>query len=355
MIPNGRFLDNYYKDYDPGSLPSELYVEGISTTPAGPTEDVDIALLYRVDSLDVDQDAIDYKVVDPEVDYVTVIENATQMNGSKNWAAVKKSGEYVIVKAVLDPDIPESEVPEGLITWTGGDPVTGHPLQRKVSKNTSAKTSVTATIDSSSDYVDIWILWSTCEFRMDHDDDISEGNSRLFPTGYGGLGLGEYSDEDEVYFITVAETMGKIEAVFTLSPTGVYNVVSDGWDIKRWKTIIHYENGSSDDGVVSDDDTSAGIYKDLVPDDDDKIYDLDAPQCGSGFNIDHTKEVYDNFRQWCTWNGTKCSDDYYWYYRAQVDDDLDAENKPDNDDTELNDLGTGQISSFPPSNTYEPR
>ena len=70
MIPNGRFLDNYYKDYDPGSLPSELYVEGISTTPAGPT--VDIAILYRVGELEVDQVDIDLIVLEVDQDMVGV-------------------------------------------------------------------------------------------------------------------------------------------------------------------------------------------------------------------------------------------------------------------------------------------
>ena len=66
VIPDGA---NYYRDYDPNGLPDTLWVEGISTTPDWPTADVDIALLYRVDSLDIDQDAIDYRVF--TLEYVT--------------------------------------------------------------------------------------------------------------------------------------------------------------------------------------------------------------------------------------------------------------------------------------------
>ena len=67
IIPDGSI---YYKDYDPGSLPSELYVEGISTTPAGQT--VDIALLYRVGSVEVDQVDIDLIVLEVDQDMVGV-------------------------------------------------------------------------------------------------------------------------------------------------------------------------------------------------------------------------------------------------------------------------------------------
>ena len=93
----------------------------------------------------------------------------------------------------------------------------------------------------------------------------------------------------------------------------------------------------------------------MIPDSDDKIYVIDGPTCGLNFNVNHTKEVYDQFREWVEWNGVKCSDDYYWYYQARVDDDLDAANKPNNDDTELNDVSTGQITPLPSSATYQIR
>lgn len=67
VIPDGSI---YYKDYDPSSLPDKLYVEGISTTPAGQT--VDIALLYQVDSLAIDQVDIDLIVLEVDQDMLGV-------------------------------------------------------------------------------------------------------------------------------------------------------------------------------------------------------------------------------------------------------------------------------------------
>jgi hypothetical protein len=274
------------------------------------------------------------------VDYVTVDANATQTNvtGAKNWAAVKESDEYVIVKAILNPSNYQYQIPDGMITWSGGESISGKPSKRKVSKATSAKTRVTATC-SSSDYVDIWILWASCTIRTSASK--SPGNNVSFPASYGGDTLGALTDEDNG--ITIGEVVGKMEGVFTLSPSGVYAVVEDGWDIRRWIQYRDFSNGTSsgsDDRLDDDEDSD----EDLDPDSDDKIYVTDWPTCGKYFTVNHTKETYNNFTEWLEWNGTLCSDEYEWYYRARIDDDLDAANKPRNDDTELNEVSTGSIT-----------
>ena len=85
-------------------------------------------------------------------------------------------------------------------------------------------------------------------------------------------------------------------------------------------------------------------FKDLKPDPDRRIYDVDGPTTHLNGEPDdippffHTTETYSNYVQWCTWGGVKCSGDVKWAYRARADDDLDAENKPDNHDTELNEI-----------------
>ncbi|MFC1453773.1 DUF6973 domain-containing protein [Verrucomicrobiota bacterium] len=57
------------------------------------------------------------------------------------------------------------------------------------------------------------------------------------------------------------------------------------------------------------------------PDNRDQIYDLDGPDIAkyqglSGIVTDSC-EKYDHFRQWVTWNGTKCSDYSLWYWYAR--------------------------------------
>ncbi|MGD8500435.1 MAG: hypothetical protein PVJ86_07290, partial [Phycisphaerales bacterium] len=72
VIPDGA---NYHKDYAPSSLPSTLYVEGISSTPPGGT--VSIALVYQAPNCgDVDQDQVDLIVLEVDLDMDGVDDNS---------------------------------------------------------------------------------------------------------------------------------------------------------------------------------------------------------------------------------------------------------------------------------------
>ncbi|MGD2087588.1 MAG: hypothetical protein PVH61_15485 [Candidatus Aminicenantes bacterium] len=178
----------------------------------------------------------------------------------------------------------------------------------------------------------------------------SSDNDKSFPSGFGGDKLGPLTDEDDG--ITWGECVGKVEIVATLPA----NPASTGWDIKRWVTYADFSNGSSS-GSDSREDTSLIYFKDLVPDVDQKIYDIDGPVCPASdknFPVNHTAETYNNFTQWVTLDEERVSDKVKWYYQARVDDDLDPENKPKNDDTELNDVGTGHIT-IPGNAHYESR
>ncbi|HEY6724388.1 MAG TPA: DUF4157 domain-containing protein, partial [Polyangiaceae bacterium] len=163
----------------------------------------------------------------------------------------------------------------------------------------------------------------------------SPDNDTHFTAEEGGDGLGAVTDEDDG--ITSAEALGKVEVVATL-PEGA---PATGWDIKRTATYQWASNGTFTGSGTDQEDTSAAFSKDLTPSADRKIYDIDGPSIGRGFNVHHTKEVYDNFEQWVTLNDTQVSDKVQWHYHARVDDDLDAANRPRNDDTEQNDVGTG--------------
>jgi len=247
------------------------------------------------------------------VDHVTVDANATQTNvtGAKNWAAVKKSGEYVIVKAVLNPSISESCVP-GCFCWSGGSPVEGHVLKRKVSKATSAKTSVTAYAGTSSDYVDIWILWSSVEIKM---SGTTPANAVQFGGAYDGteiLGARSYDNG--------TKAVGKVVPVATITPSGIHDVIKSGWGFKRDRWSHDFK-----DGVKSTDywdtnwtgDTSDAFFQNLTPDPNEQIFDRDAPSIGIA-SITDSYETYNNYRQWVEWNEQVASDQYtYWHWRAR--------------------------------------
>jgi hypothetical protein len=299
------------------------------------------------------EDSVDIAVVR----LVTAGVNGAAYCNADNWAAVKTASEtdFTEVYAELIPN--DTTVAIAALSWSGGESGTD-PSKRYVHKNDSKKTTVTLTCCSGTYTFNIWILWATLEIRS--SDTVSPGNTKSFTSGEGGNGLGAFTDEDDG--ITQAEAIGKIEAVATLSPPGVYAVITEGWDIKRWVQFKDYTNGvlsASGDR----DDTSYPSSKDLIPDSDDKIYDIDGPTCGQGFNITlshkYTKETYNNFWQWVTWNETKCSDSLNtWHYQARVDDDLDPTHRDSrgagNEDTELNDVGWGMIN-IPNTASYSPR
>jgi len=191
----------------------------------------------------------------------------------------------------------------------------------------------------------VWILWASLQIR--YSGSKSAGNNKSFPVGAGGDILGPMTDEDDG--ITYAETMGKIEAVATIAPTGAHAVVLDGWDMRRRRAFAEYHNGTNTLRSTGWDDTSDSAFKDLLPDNDEKIYDIDGPANGY-YSVNHTAEIYENFWQWVTWNDETCSATQSWHYQSWIDEDLGE------DDTELNDVGLGHITI--PTNSpahYAPR
>jgi len=71
-----------------------------------------------------------------QLDSVELVSGATNQNviPPNTWVAVKNTNatpEYVVVEAVLDPDIDETALPDGFVTWTGGTPWTGIPYNGK--------------------------------------------------------------------------------------------------------------------------------------------------------------------------------------------------------------------------------
>ena len=105
--------------------------------------------------------------------------------------------------------------------------------------------------------------------------------------------------------------------------------MSHDWIDGAKSTVANYWN------TTWQDDTSAASWKKLVPDADDKIYDLDGPdvrQVGPSNDV----ETYNNFRQWIEWNGNRCSDNAEWYWQGRWQ-------KSVTPQVSLKDVGTGNI------------
>jgi hypothetical protein len=213
--------------------------------------------------------------------------------------AVKTSGD-VIIEAELDPVVPANKA-NSVLTWTGGNAVTGNSLRRKVSKGTSAKTTVKAVCGTSEKEVDIWIIWANITIQTSGNQ---PSDAVPLPTTYGGGILGTFNTT----WLGGAMTL---EAQIT--PSGVKDVVKSGWKIKRTVTRMFWLNGVlSLQGTGNDDSYDSWVVS--SPTAKDCIYDTDAPSVNkSAINIGSNGEYHGNFTQWIEWNSTTCSDNKTWH------------------------------------------
>lgn len=279
---------------------------------------------------------------------ITVTSGATQTNvtGDQNWAAVKKSGDKVVIQVTVKPDTLEVA---NMIEWTNGTAVEGNNKQRTVDKGTSAMTAVKAQLGTgylgSLVEVDIWILWATIEV-LTKSTDVKPANAPKF---------GDLLDKTEklgpVTFAGGTVGAGKICAIATLTPPGVNAVVKAGWKFRRDRFFHTFIDGVA--GGINDanwvDDTSDGTETNLVPDANDKIYDIDGPNVAV-FGSKADTQVYANFREYVQWNptaaeagtppatGKPTTSDYgnwYWKGRWQA---------ASNPQITLTDVGTGNIT-----------
>jgi len=256
----------------------------------------------------------DYKLVK-----LTVIQNATQNNvtGAKNWAAVKKTTDHVIIEATTSPNTEEAWKK---IKWSGdaGTLVKGKLNQRRLSRNASKKYHVEAELGGVKDDVNVWVLWAkvTIDSNPNH---VTPPNSVQFGTLHDGtekLGARYYKGGNWA--------AGKIAAIAKITPVGVYDVVKSGWKFRRERTTHDWGDGwkvDPGDGAkyyywttTWVDDTSYDSFTKLIPDNDDQIYDIDGPTVPYRIN---DYETYNNFRQWIEWNKEKCSDYGLWYFNGR--------------------------------------
>jgi hypothetical protein len=242
---------------------------------------------------------------------ITVIRNATQTNvtGAKNWAAVKKSSDEVVVEATTTPN---TEACWKAIAWSGDSGVAGDaPNQRKLSRATSKKLHIEASLGGVTDSQDIWILWATV---ANLTSGTTPANAVQYGARYDGtenLGARSYDSGNAA--------VGKVVPVATITPAGVNAVVKSGWAFKREKMRHDFQDGAKDASrwdTSWQDDTSAASLQNLTPDANDKIYDRDAPNIAD-FGVKDSYERNDNFREWVEWNGDRCADNAGWYWKAR--------------------------------------
>ncbi|MBS1328991.1 MAG: hypothetical protein HP043_03200, partial [Dialister sp.] len=245
------------------------------------------------------------------------VEGATQKNvkGEKNWAAVKGKGDVIIMVSLNPSDagnVGEEKLKE-LISWTGGEEVKGNPLQRKISKDESQKVTVKAVCGTSEKEVDIWIIWSTIIIQRSGTKPADAATLQFFGKLTNQCGFIKMRDETGMFV-----GVGNVCAIVSLSPSGVGDVIKEGWDIKREKMVRRKIDGKIDpdkwDSKWSSDDATNNDEI-LVPK-NDKLYSIDSPTIGFEAIGKNYKEHIErtNFNEWLEWHDDICSERVPWSF-----------------------------------------
>jgi hypothetical protein len=254
----------------------------------------------------------------PKLVKITVIDNATQNNvtGNKNWACIKKATDDVIIEATTNPNTEEAWKQ---ITWSGdsGVAVPDKPNQRKLSRSNSKKCHVKAELGGVEDDLYVWVLWAEVTILTSGTTPANAVQFNGKHDGTENLGAVTWDGGDKA--------AGRVIPVAKITPAGVHDVVKSGWAFERRRQSHDWRDGSKDGEGDTDndywntvfvDDTSYPCFQKLTPDDQDKIYDRDAPSIGRA-NIATNQETYNNFKQWIEWNSAPCSDKAEWYWKAR--------------------------------------
>jgi hypothetical protein len=267
---------------------------------------------------------------------LTVVSNsAVQVGGTNNWAAVMTTtNDWVYVQAGLSLWFQDTNA-ANFIQWSGAQPVPGNPYLARVSKGTSAETTVTATLGSTSLSLNVWIVWSTISIMTSSNSPSSLSFPFIIPGG-DQLGIQYYSNSNAA--------VGKICGTVTLTPSGVGSIITNGWFCQqnKWNQIF-IDGTAADIGTNWVTDTTSQTN---VPNGNDKLYFIDAPNIEGNAGTS-SLEIYYNFYDYATWNGQTCScTNNFWHFRSRW---------KFNQTPQITfiDLGTGSIA-IPSNPTYPP-
>ena len=314
----GSPLAQFSRPYN-GFTTTTLYVEGIA--PGSNT----LSWTYSVQTNCVDNIVI--TII--KVDTIEVLNSSATMIGdgaaiplnTDICASIKDTGE-VLLQAKLQPNISESDLPSGFISWTGGEPVAGHLLQRKVSKSTWSKTEVKVYCGGSAEpaYTMIVYIIGAEANGTKRDGTSFSDNSQAVSTGmHEPTGSsGAYENNIEIEFSI------KPDVLFADAVAGIFDTSYIQWDVSRDKRVRYWKRDSGtwvlfdDRGTTWASDDSHDAEEDNNPwDGNGHIYGNDTPGwVGQGDWL--VSKL--NMREWVRVglggvsgrNGTICSEYHYW-------------------------------------------
>jgi hypothetical protein len=229
------------------------------------------------------------------------------------------------------------------IAWSGGDSVPGNPNQRRVRRQSTATTAITASIGPSSQTLVLWTLWADVSV-------LTKGprppQAKPWSAGVAFPGPDQCGAFEVPSPLIGTNARGQIVTVAKLLPRGIGKIIQAAgkhtlFNIRRQLTANDYVDGAPSHHKKSFkpwvDDTLAAMQV-LTSVFNDELYDTDAPDLPVATQ---TAETYNNFRQWLEWEGRPCSNYVTWYFQARWKDQK----------VTLKDVGPGAIT-LPPRAFY---
>jgi hypothetical protein len=221
------------------------------------------------------------------------------------------------------------------IAWRGGEPIPGRPNQRRVMRQGTGTTTITASIGPSIQKLVLWTMWAEVSVRTKGPRPPS---AKPWSEGVPFPGPDQCGAYEVQSFSMGKNARGQIVAVAKLFPGGVGRIILAAgkqtlFSIRRQLTAHDYVHGSPHKhkksfGVwVEDTGLEMQVRTNIV---NDELYDTDAPDLPTATQ---TAETYNNFRQWLEWDGRPCSNYAYWYFQARWKD----------QQVTLKDVGQGSI------------
>jgi hypothetical protein len=216
--------------------------------------------------------------------------------------------------------LPQNDAAEwAQIAWSGGDPVPGKPNQRRVRRQATGTTPVTASIGASTQSLVLWTMWAEVSVltKGPRPPQAKPWSAGMLVPGPDQCGAFEVQS-----FSMGKNARGQIVAVAKLLPRGIGKIIHAAgkhalFNIRRELTAHDFVDGAPSHHKKSFkvwvDDTLATMQA-LTAVFNDELFDTDAPDLPSAMQ---TAETYNNFRQWLEGEGRPCSNFAFWYFQAR--------------------------------------
>jgi len=255
----------------------------------------------------------------------SIIGDGPNTPSKTDGAAVIKGSGDVLVEVELNPALGVPDLPESFITWSGGQAVPGNQLERKASKSSWVKHTLTATCSASNSTMLVYVIGAeptNCTPANGISGSHFPDNSQGYPsTGVFGPDplTGSAESRCEIEFSVVPDVL------ITDGNNGLFTKADIQWDVSREKRVKKWTKTAGVWSLVDDRDTWASddshdTEEDNNPwDGNGHLYGNDAPTNIPGSVEAYVKKM--NMREWVRVglggitgrSGTVCSEYSYWH------------------------------------------